>query len=943
MNNVIQWKNKMLCEYCLQECETDTCSHCGNSSTIDHTPTGCLPPKTILKERYLIGKVLGRGGFGITYLAFDMLEECRVAIKEYFPDNLVFRQPGDIQVQSYTSAGQAESFRSGSEKFYTEAQTMARFNGHPNIVNVQRFFYENQTAYYVMEYLDGIDLKKYLDRHGKKLSFEETLKLLLPVMEAMTLVHSANILHRDISPDNIFVLNDGTVKLLDFGSARQVLAEQSKSLSVILKVGFAPVEQYQSHGKQGPWTDIYALAATMYYCLTGEIPVAAMDRVEEDHLKKISELCPEIGRKADKVFAKALAVRAVNRYQSMMDFREDLLALNVGKTVAPALPETVAITSGTKKPFIWTKKKIIAIASAVAVLVCSSGIAYAAVKINEKKAANKEASLNTGGGGIQSGEMITPEPTPEPTATLTPTPEPTATLTPTPEPTATLTTTPEPTLTNTPTPEPTATNTPTPEPTATLTPTPTATLTPTPKPTAKPTPTPKPTATPTPTQTPKSTATPKPTATPTPTPTPSPQPTATPTPSVEVFYHFYKSLADEIGVICYTSKDVTSVEAFYREYGTEEWNTISQSHIQVGERYVWVDDVAWMGLKPALYELKIVQKDSDGNGMGSGVKVLQIHGEEEAYAAKFNFSFDVAPFSPEEPTNYTGVLSNSTSHIEKIEAEIEGAGDREGVPKEYYELLYDRKVIIIKQEYLLKRFWSGKQINFYFTFDDGTSVTRRITFRESTVIPTPTPTPTPSSTLLPMPTSVNYRYFSAYAEDTELVIAFSVQDRNPTSWYGTCYNYIDGTMQFIPQNMIEIGNDYIHILDEFLLTLEPSTYKFVLYFDGDAGDRQMERTVKIENEYASPAVSGNCLSFKKYNFSEESDVMNYISSLYKCRFTGVAVDGKGIDTAWYAIECDGKVLIVDKDYLSQFADNGTVHITYFIDNGDMFTMTLNFN
>ncbi len=918
----------MLCEYCLQECETDTCTHCGNSSTIDYTQTGCLPPKTILKERYIIGKVLGRGGFGITYLAFDMLEECRVVIKEYFPDNLVFRQPGDIQVQSYTSAGQAESFRSGSEKFYTEAQTMARFNGHPNIVNVQRFFYENQTAYYVMEYLDGIDLKKYLDKHGKKLSFEETLKLLVPVMEAMTLVHSANILHRDISPDNIFVLNDGTVKLLDFGSARQVLAEQSKSLSVILKVGFAPVEQYQSHGKQGPWTDIYALAATLYYCLTGVIPVAAMDRVEEDHLKKISELCPEIGRKVDKVFAKALAVRAVNRYQSMMEFREDLMALNVSKTVTPALPQTVAVSSGTKKPFVWTKKKIIAIAVAVAVLVCSSGIAYAAVKINEKKAANNETSLNIGGDGMQMGEMVTPEPvdtsTPEPT--LTPIPEPMSTLIPEP----TNTSTPESTLT--PTPEPTATNTPTPEPTATLTPTPTATLTPTPKPTAKPTttPTPKPTA--------------KPTATPTP--IPSPQPTAIPTPipSVDVRYHFYKSLADEMNVIFYMSKssDIASVEVSYREYGTEKWSDVYRNHIQFGERYVWVDNGTWKELKPALYELKIVQKDRNGKSIGTTTEVLQIHDEAgDTSKASNNFIFDAAPFSPEEPTNYTGVLSNSTSHIETVTAEIEGY--KEEIPKEYYELLYDRKVIIIKQEYLLMRYHSGKQIKFYFTFDDGTSNSRSITFSESTLIPTPTPTPVPSATLEPMPTSVNQRFFSSYAEDTELIIAFSVQDRNPTSWYGTCYNYVDGTTQFIPQNMIEIGNDYIHILDEFLLTLESSTYKFVLYFDAGMDGRQMERTVKIENEYASPVVSGNCLAFKKYNFSEESDVMNYISSLYKCRFTGVAVNGKGIDTAWYSIECDGKVLIVDKDYLSQFADMGTVHITYFIDNGDMFTMTLNFN
>ena len=205
---MIQWKNQKLCENCLQECEAELCPHCGKQSTVADTPAGCLPPKTILGDRYVIGKVLGRGGFGVTYLAFDMMEERRVAIKEYLPDSLAFRQPGDTQVHTYTNDGQEEDFRTGSEKFYTEAQTMARFNGHPNIVNVQRFFYENQTAYYVMEYLEGIDLKKYVENHGKKLSLEETLKLMLPVMDAMMLVHSMNILHRDISPDNIYILND---------------------------------------------------------------------------------------------------------------------------------------------------------------------------------------------------------------------------------------------------------------------------------------------------------------------------------------------------------------------------------------------------------------------------------------------------------------------------------------------------------------------------------------------------------------------------------------------------------------------------------------------------------------------------------------------------------------------------------------------------------------
>ena len=463
---MIQWKNQWLCENCLQECGAESCPHCGKQSIMADVPVGCLPPKTILGERYIIGKVLGRGGFGITYLAFDMREECRVAIKEYLPDALAFRQPGDTQVHTYTNVGPEDSFRAGSEKFYTEAQTMARFNGHPNIVNVQRFFYENQTAYYVMEYLEGIDLKQYVQNHGNKLSMEDTLKLMLPVMDGMMLVHSMNILHRDISPDNIFVLKDGTVKILDFGSARQVMAEQSKSLSVVLKVGFAPIEQYQSHGKQGPWTDIYALAATMYYCLTGIIPVAAMDRVENDGLKNISELCPEIGRKADKVFAKALAVRAVNRYQTVSQFREDLLALDSSKTVMQLPTENTAVPAAEKKTVSLGKKKIIVIAAACLLLLCGTGIAVAARGLSkDKQIENPIVNIGSSGDNQVSDYIMDDVSKITPTQAVEPTVEPTST----PEPTETLS--PEPT--ETPTPEPT--ETPTPEPTETPTPQPTMT------------------------------------------------------------------------------------------------------------------------------------------------------------------------------------------------------------------------------------------------------------------------------------------------------------------------------------------------------------------------------------------------------------------------------------------------------------------------------------
>ena len=202
---VIYWNGKKLCENCLEECEGEECAYCEKSAPESGVPTGCLPAKTVLQERYIIGRVLGRGGFGITYLAFDMIEKCRVAIKEYFPDTLVYRQPGEARVSTYTDLEKGESFRTGLEKFYSEAQTMAQFNGHPNIVNVKRFFYANETAYYVMEYLDGINLKQYVAQQENRVSFEHMLQLLLPVMDVMELMHEKNMLHRDVSPDNIFI------------------------------------------------------------------------------------------------------------------------------------------------------------------------------------------------------------------------------------------------------------------------------------------------------------------------------------------------------------------------------------------------------------------------------------------------------------------------------------------------------------------------------------------------------------------------------------------------------------------------------------------------------------------------------------------------------------------------------------------------------------------
>lgn len=336
-----QIDGRELCPRCFCELGPDgLCTAC-RAGQAAFEESGCLETGTILMGRYLVGRVLGRGGFGVTYLAYDLKEKKRVAVKEYLPDTLAYRMPGNTKVFTYSGARQ-EDFRLGSEKFYEEAQTIARFSGHPNIIHVYDFFYENDTAYFSMEYMEGGDLRQYVERQGGRLEPAAAVELLLPVLDALILIHSVNVLHRDISPDNIYITEKGVAKLLDFGSARQVLSEQSKSLSVILKPGFAPVEQYQSHGKQGPWTDVYAYAATLYYCLTGRVPTGAMDRVEQDELQPASSYNPDVSQRLERVLQKALAVRAVRRYQSAVEFRTELSA---AVQPLPARPQRAAKTA----------------------------------------------------------------------------------------------------------------------------------------------------------------------------------------------------------------------------------------------------------------------------------------------------------------------------------------------------------------------------------------------------------------------------------------------------------------------------------------------------------------------------------------------------------------------------------------------------------------------
>lgn len=287
--------------------------------------TRCLKPGVILKERYKIEEVIGAGGFGITYRAWDPLLQSYVAIKEYYPSGIATRSADSSKVCVPVGQEQREYHR-GRIRFLKEAQDVARFQSEPNIVSIYDYLEENDTAYMVMEYLHGCTLKQYIREHGGRLDTDHILHICLSVLDALAVVHKAGMIHRDISPENIFICEDLTVKLINFGAAKQVYLDGEQTMSVVLKPGYAPPEQYAKKDKQGPWTDIYALGATLYFAATGEKPEESFGRVLEDTIKPVCEVNPEIPRAMSQVIMRAMSVKIEDRYQTVEAMREALLA-----------------------------------------------------------------------------------------------------------------------------------------------------------------------------------------------------------------------------------------------------------------------------------------------------------------------------------------------------------------------------------------------------------------------------------------------------------------------------------------------------------------------------------------------------------------------------------------------------------------------------------------
>ena len=304
--------------------EREVCPYCGYC---EGTPPKELyhlyPGVGLYNNRYVIGTCIGFGGFGITYKAWDNVLETVVAVKEYYPTGLVQRVPGKPQVIIYTGESK-EEYMQGLERFLDEAKNMAKFVDNPNIVHVDAFFEENNTAYLVMEYLPGMTLKSYLKSKGGRIGCEEVIPIADAVITALKEIHAGGIIHRDISPDNIMLCNDGRIKLLDFGAARFSDADQERTRSIILKPGFAPPEQYQAKSKQGPWTDIYALCATVYRAITGVLPDESVNRVIEDTVQSPIQIYSDIPERISNTVMKGMSIYPEIRFSNVDELKKAL-------------------------------------------------------------------------------------------------------------------------------------------------------------------------------------------------------------------------------------------------------------------------------------------------------------------------------------------------------------------------------------------------------------------------------------------------------------------------------------------------------------------------------------------------------------------------------------------------------------------------------------------
>ncbi len=348
------------------------CPNCGYdpAEDIGKYPSA-LRPSALLNGRYVLGRVMGQGGFGITYAAQDLKTGERVAVKEYFPAYMASRE-ADGSISAFSN--QAANFEHGKERFLEEANALVEFRNNPHIVNVYDLFQANGTVYFVMEFVQGRNLRSYVKMMGGRLGEEAANRILLPIMEALEEVHAKGLVHRDIAPDNIIVTAEGSAKLIDFGAARYSTGEKSLSLDVVLKHGYAPQEQYMRRGRQGPFTDVYAMAATYYYAVTGRVPPDAIERSAADGLYTPSALGVKLSSGTEKAVLKALNIQPAGRFQSMAELArairgEKAPAAEVKKVSSKSVEELgIKKKKKSRKPLIAVLAALLAVGLLIAVL-----------------------------------------------------------------------------------------------------------------------------------------------------------------------------------------------------------------------------------------------------------------------------------------------------------------------------------------------------------------------------------------------------------------------------------------------------------------------------------------------------------------------------------------------------------------------------------------------
>ncbi len=351
-----------ICFGCFEQYDDsfDICPHCGYAEGTEPELATYMRPGAILNERYVIGRALGHGGFSVTYLAWDALLLHKVAIKEYLPSEYATRRPGESRLTIF-SGKEGEYFQFGKEKFLDEAKRLSAFQNEAGIVHVYDCFSANETAYLVMEYLDGITLSEYLKKEAAvspqgRIAPEEAISMLTPVMLSLQRVHDSGMIHRDIAPDNIMLLKDGGVRLIDFGAARHAVHDCGKSMTVIIKDGYSPEEQYNSHSVQGPAADVYALSATLYQMITGITPPGAIERGEylqkhkRDMLPPPSKFNKAVTKTQDTAILNGMALHTQDRTQSVAELYEELTA----QTPVRRVQETIRKRSSFSWP-LWAK------------------------------------------------------------------------------------------------------------------------------------------------------------------------------------------------------------------------------------------------------------------------------------------------------------------------------------------------------------------------------------------------------------------------------------------------------------------------------------------------------------------------------------------------------------------------------------------------------------